>query len=72
MFWCYLGSAEKLLSILPSDVLLDAPPHLDQTAPDLLKKGNHLVDIRIARQLELRIGGLCDGRTRSSRERVGS
>jgi hypothetical protein len=29
VFWCYLGSAEKLLSILPSDVLLDAPPHLD-------------------------------------------
>jgi hypothetical protein len=54
----------KSSSILPFDVLLHAPPHLDQTAPDLLKKGNHLVDVRIARQLELRIGGLCDGWTR--------
>src|SRR5262249_29587829 len=51
-------------SILPFDVLLHAPPHLDQTAPDLLKKGNHLVDVRIAGQLELRIVGLCGGWTR--------
>ncbi len=51
-------------SIFPFDVLLHAPPHLDQTAPDLLKKRNHLVDLRIAGQLELRIVGLCDGWTR--------
>jgi hypothetical protein len=45
-------------------------PYLDKgvpirgRSPDLLKKRNHLVDVRIAGQLELRIGGLCDGWTR--------
>src|SRR5262249_857306 len=51
VFWCYVGSRRApspSISILPFDILLHAPPHLDQTAPDLLKKRNNLVDIRIA------------------------
>jgi hypothetical protein len=51
-------------SISPLDVLLHIPSHLDQTAPNLLKEGDHLVDLGIARQLELRLTGLRGGRTR--------
>src|SRR5262245_6838483 len=46
-------------SIFLLDVLLHVPTHLDQTAPNLLDERNHLVDLGIARQLELRLAGLC-------------
>jgi hypothetical protein len=45
-------------SIFPLDVLLHAPSHLDQTAPNPLKERNHLVHLGIARQLELWLVGL--------------
>jgi hypothetical protein len=67
---CRASYPSSSISIPPFNVLLHTPSHLDQTPPDLLKKGNHLVDVRIARQLELRIGGLCDGRSRRTRGRV--
>jgi NAD(P)-dependent dehydrogenase (short-subunit alcohol dehydrogenase family) len=46
-------------SIFPLDILLDGPSHLDQTTPNLLKERDHLVDLGIARQLELRLDRLC-------------
>src|SRR5262249_22888795 len=55
----FLAARHETSSIFSFDVLLHAPAHLDQTAPDLLKKRNHPVDIRIARQLYLRLVGLC-------------
>ena len=39
-------------SIFLLSVLQHGLPHLDQTAPSILEKRNHLVDIGIARQLE--------------------
>src|SRR6476660_4294168 len=50
-------------SIFPLDVLLHFSPHLDQTAPNLLEERHHLVDLGIARQLELWLTRLCGGRT---------
>src|SRR6266481_3704037 len=48
----------RVFSIFPLDILLHAPSHLDQTAPNPLKERNHLVDLGIARQLELRLSRL--------------
>src|SRR6266508_686136 len=57
-------SVRRHRSIFLLDVLLHVPPHLDQTAPNLLKERNHLIDLGIAWQLELRFVGLCAWRTR--------
>src|SRR5215831_3186296 len=46
-------------SIFLLEVLLHVPAHLDQTAPNLLEERDHLVDLGIARQLELSLAGLC-------------
>ena len=43
----------SIVSIFLLNVLQHGLPHLDQTAPSILEKRNHLVDIGIARQLEL-------------------
>src|SRR5262245_39562605 len=51
------------LSIFPLDVLLHLSPHLEQPAPSPLEERHHLVDLCIARQLELRLARLCGGRT---------
>jgi Arc/MetJ-type ribon-helix-helix transcriptional regulator len=53
------GKTPLSSSIFPLDVLLHIPPHLDQTPPNLLKERDHLIDLGIARQLELRLARLC-------------
>jgi hypothetical protein len=46
-------------SVFLLGILLHGRHHLDQTAPKILEERNHLVDIGIVRQLELRLAGLC-------------
>jgi hypothetical protein len=50
---------QKRPSVFLIDVFLQGCHNLDQTAPYLLEKRNHLVDFGITRQLELRLAGLC-------------
>ena len=52
-------SALKLALIFLLDVLLPLPAHVDQTAPNFLDERNNLVDVGIARQLDLALAGLC-------------
>src|SRR5215831_305967 len=59
----------KAPSIFLLDVLLHVPTHLDQTAPNLLEERNHLVDLGIARHLELSLAGLCARRSRNTGHR---
>src|SRR5262245_41829530 len=72
----YSGSADRNEPRSPSIFLLDilkhVPPHLDQTAPSLLEKRNHLVELGIARKLERRVAGLCGGRARPIGDRWSS
>src|SRR5262249_16764576 len=53
-------------SIFLLEVLLHVLAHLDQTAPNLLEERDHLVDLGIARQLELSLAGLCARRSRNA------
>src|SRR5262249_39996459 len=59
----------KAPSIFLLDVLLHVPTDLDQTAPNLLEERNHLVDLGIARHLELSLAGLCARRSRNTGHR---
>jgi hypothetical protein len=59
---CFAPRHHAILRASPSifllDVLLNVPPQLDQTTPNSLKERNYLVDLGIARELELRVAAL--------------
>ena len=52
-----LALADEVLNeaARPLDVLLHFSPHLGRTAPSFLEERNHLVELGVARQLELRL-----------------